>query len=180
MCSQSSVGYHCGLGTCSETIVSMSRHFSDDASRLAHLVESWDHPDPFVISVAAHAADIDSYKHVNNSVYVRWLDECAREHSKAVGIDAEDAGELGYGMAVRDSQITYYASAYQGEKILIGNWLTECDGRLRATRQFQIVRQADGVTLTRAELNYICIKIDSGRPCKMPELFREKYIVQSS
>jgi acyl-CoA thioester hydrolase len=156
----------------------MSRQFSDGVSRLALLVDSWDHPDPFVISVSADAGDIDSYQHVNNSVYVRWLDECAREHSKAVGIDAEDAGELGYGMAVRDSHITYFSSAYQGEEILVGNWLTHCDGRLRATRQFQIVRQADGVTLTRAELNYICIKIDSGRPCKMPELFREKYIVQ--
>ena len=179
MCSHAGLGYHCGSGIYSELIVSMSRQFSDDASRLALLVDSWDYPEPFVISVSAHEGDIDSYRHVNNSVYVRWLDECARKHSKAVGIDTEDASELGYGMAVRDSHITYCASAYQGEKILVGNWLTKCDARLRATRQFQIVRQADGVTLTRAELNYICIKIDSGRPSKMPELFREKYIVQS-
>jgi len=150
----------------------------DNSNILVHLVNSWDHPDPFVISVSAREDDIDSYQHVNNSVYVRWFDECAREHSKAVGIDTEDAGELGFGMAVRDSRITYYAPAYQGEKILVGNWLTECDGRLRATRLFQIVRESDGVTLTRAELKYICIKIDSGKPSRMPELFRETYIIQ--
>jgi acyl-CoA thioester hydrolase len=173
------LGYHCSSGTRSESIMSMSRQFSDGVSPLVLLVDCWDHPNPFVIGVSAREGDIDSYQHVNNSVYVRWLDECAREHSKAVGIDTGDAGELGYGMAVRDSRITYLASAYQGEEILVGNWLTECDGRLRATRQFQIVRPADGVTLARAELNYICIKIDTGRPSKMPELFREKYIVQS-
>ena len=157
----------------------MNQKMIDECTALACLVNSWDSPDPFVISVSAEENDIDSYQHVNNSVYVRWFDECAREHSRAVGIDTEDAGELGYGMAVRDSQITYHASAYQGEKILVGNWLTKCDGRLRATRQFQIVRESDGLTLARAELNYICIKIDSGKPSKMPALFRETYIVQA-
>ena len=156
----------------------MSQQLVDDSAALARLVSSWDRPDPFVISVSAEENDIDSYQHVNNSVYVRWLDECAREHSRAVGIDTEDAAELGYGMAVRDSQITYLASAYQGEKILVGNWLTKCDYRLRASRQFQIVRESDGVTLARAELNYICIKIDSGKPSKMPQLFRDTYVVQ--
>ena len=157
----------------------MSQQLIDDSSALARLVNAWDIPNPFVISVSAEESDIDSYQHVNNSVYVRWIDECAREHSMAVGIDTEDAGELGYGMAVRDSRITYLAPAYQGEKILVGNWLTKCDGRLRATRQFQIVREADGLTLARGELNYICIKIDSGKPSKMPALFRETYIVQT-
>ena len=155
----------------------MNQHMIDESTALARLVSSWDIPNPFVISVSAEENDIDSYQHVNNSVYVRWFDECAREHSRAVGIDTEDASELGYGMAVRDSQITYHASAYQGEKILVGNWLTQCDGRLRATRQFQIVRESDGLTLARAELNYICIKIDSGKPSKMPGLFRETYVV---
>ena len=104
----------------------MSQQLIDDSTVLVRLVNSWEHPDPFVISVSAEENDIDSYQHVNNSVYVRWFDECARDHSRAVGIDTEDAGELGYGMAVRDSQITYLASAYQGEKILVGNWQTWC------------------------------------------------------
>ena len=105
------------------------------------------------------------------------MDECSREHSKAVGIDTADAGELGYGMAVTDSQITYHAAAYLGEEVLVGNWITKCDGRVRATREFQIVRVADGLTLTRATLNYICIKIRTGRACRMPQLFRERYVV---
>lgn len=156
----------------------MSQQLIDDSNALVHQVDSWDHASPFVICVSAEEDDIDSYRHVNNSVYVRWFDECAREHSKAVGIDTEDASNLGYGMAVRDSHITYHAPAYQGEKILVGNWLTQCDGRLRATREFQLVRATDGVTLARAELNYICIKIETGKPSKMPGLFRETYIVQ--
>ncbi len=160
------------------TAISMDYKVSQDSTNLNLMNDTWDYPDPFIISVSARKEDIDSYQHVNNSVYVRWFDECAREHSKAVGIDTEDASELGYGMAVRDSQITYHVAARQGERVLVGNWLTECDGRLRASRQFQIVRESDGVTLARAKLDYICIKIDSGKPSKMPELFRQTYIIQ--
>jgi acyl-CoA thioester hydrolase len=139
------------------------------------IAAEWDYPDPFLIRVVVGNADIDSYQHANNSVYVRWFDECAREHSRAVGIDTEDAGTLGFGMAVRQSNITYYASAYLGEEILVANWLVKNDGRLRATRHFQILRPSDGATLAKADLDYICIKIASGKPAKMPDIFREKY-----
>ena len=138
-------------------------------------VLSWDHPNPFVIEVVAQQGDIDSYEHVNNSVYIRWLDECARENSKSVGIDPDTASELGFGMAVRDSHVTYLAAAHLGDNLLVGNWMTKNDGRLRATRQFQIIRKSDSVTLIRATLDYVCINIQSGRPCKMPALFRDNY-----
>jgi acyl-CoA thioester hydrolase len=139
------------------------------------IAAEWDHPDPFLIRVVVGEADIDSYQHANNSVYVRWFDECAREHSRAVGIDTEDAAALGFGMAVRQSNITYYASAYLGDDILIANWLVQNDGRLRATRHFQILRPSDRTTLARADLEYICIKIASGKPAKMPGIFKERY-----
>ena len=144
---------------------------------LAHLADSWDYPDPFVIGITALPEDIDGYNHVNNSVYLRWMDDCSRLHSQAVGIDTENARDFGYGMAVADTQITYHAAAYLGDELLVGNWLSKCDGRVRATREFQIIRRPDGLTLTRATLNYVCIKLGTGRACRMPPLFREKYRV---
>ena len=155
------------------------KHPSDQSSSAGldnhQIAVEWDYPDPFLIRVVVGNADIDSYRHANNSVYVRWFDECAREHSKAVGIDTEDAAALGFGMAVRQSNITYYASAYLGDEILVANWLVKNDGRLRATRHFQILRPSDSVTLAKADMDYICIKIASGKPAKMPDIFREKY-----
>lgn len=137
--------------------------------------EAWDFSNPFVIEVTAQTADIDSYNHVNNSVYVRWFDDCAREHSKAVGVDTEAADELGNGMAVRDSRIQYLRSAYLGDKILVANWIVGNDGKLRASRHFQLIRVSDGVTLVRANLDYVCINIATGRPSRMPKLFQQKY-----
>ena len=133
-----------------------------------------------MINVSVLEGDIDSYQHVNNSVYPRWIDECARQHSKAVGIDTDDAANLGYGMAVKESRITYYSPAFLREDVLVANWLTLCDGRLRASRHFQILRESDGVTLARASMDFICIKIESGRPSRMPVVFRESYAVKDS
>lgn len=134
-----------------------------------------DYSHPIIIEVTAEEADLDSYNHVNNAVYVRWIDECAREHSKAVGVDTNTAAELGYGMAVRESNIQYLRSAYLGDKVLVANWIVKNDGRLRVTRHFQLIRESDSITLVRATLDYVCINIATGKPSRMPNLFRDKY-----
>jgi len=145
-----------------------------------NIEDHWDHPQPFTVEVVVQEADIDSYQHVNNSVYIRWLDECARQNSKQAGIDPDTAIDLGFGMAVRDSYVTYLLAAHLGEKLLVGNWMSKHDGKLRATRQFQIIRPSDGATIARATLDYVCINIKSGRPSKMPELFKSNYQVHES
>ncbi len=151
-----------------------------DEKSAVNIGNLWVKPCPFVLKVRVEAADIDSYQHVNNSVYVRYLDECARENSKSMGINPDTASELGYGMAVRDSHVTYLAAAHLGDTLLVGNWMTKNDGRLRATRQFQIIRESDGVTVVRATLDYVCINIQTGRPSKMPALFKNHYEIHES
>ena len=42
---------------------------------------SWDLPSPFIHERVAVHAEIDGYGHVNNAVYVAWLDDCAWAHS---------------------------------------------------------------------------------------------------
>jgi acyl-CoA thioester hydrolase len=50
------------------------------------------------------------------------------------------------------------------------------DGKLRAERRFQVRRIADGATLARARIDYVCINLDSGRAARMPALFARAYI----
>ena len=44
----------------------------------------WDQADPFVIEVVAGPETIDSYGHVNNAVYLSWLEACAWAHSRTI------------------------------------------------------------------------------------------------
>lgn len=57
------------------------------------MIPAWDLPAAFIHSVSTLASDIDAYGHVNNSVYLRWLDQAAWAHSAALGVSAEHCVE---------------------------------------------------------------------------------------
>jgi hypothetical protein len=53
---------------------------------LSSMLASWDFANPHVVTVAVGPDDIDAYEHVNNAVYLRWLDVAAWSHSAALGL----------------------------------------------------------------------------------------------
>ena len=135
----------------------------------------WDLPDPFVIRVVADAETIDSYGHVNNRVYLGWLEACAWAHSAAVGFDEARCIEMARGMAVRTLNLDYLAACYEDDEILVANWLVANDGRLRATRRFQLINRTRGQVAMRGEILYVCMNLSTGRPVRMPESFVQAY-----
>ncbi len=135
----------------------------------------WDLPDPFVIEVKAVPEHIDSYGHVNNAVYLSWLEACAWAHSEALGYGEAKCVEMERGMAVRDLNLTYLAACYEGDEILVGNWLVANDGKLRATRRFQLINRTRGQVAMRGEVVYVCMNLKNGRPARMPDAFLNAY-----
>ena len=144
-----------------------------DKSSLA----TWDFGNPHVVTVEVLAADIDAYDHVNNSVYLSWLDRAAWSHSASLGLSLEQCLALRRGMAAHRTQIDYLRAALLGDRVLVGTWIVSADTKLRVERRFQIRRATDGETLSRARIDYVCINLDSGRAVRMPESFRNAYIV---
>jgi acyl-CoA thioester hydrolase len=136
----------------------------------------WDLPTPHVTSIAVTAADIDAYDHVNNTVYMTWFDRTAWDHSAALGLPIEKCLELDKGMAVLRSVIAYLRPAVLGDMANVGTWLLSAAGKLRVRRRFQVIRAGDGVTLARADIEYACIELSSGRPSRWPLEFRERYV----
>lgn len=126
--------------------------------------------------MAVARTDIDAYDHVNNAVYVTWLDRAAWEHSAALGLPIETCLRLDRGMAVTRSVIAYLRPAVLGDTIRIATWLLAAEGKLRVRRRFQLRREADATTLARAEVEYACIELSSGRATRWPPEFRERYV----
>jgi acyl-CoA thioester hydrolase len=136
----------------------------------------WDLPAAYLARVAVAAADIDAYEHVNNAVYMTWFDRAAWQHSAALGLPIEKCLQLDRGMAVLRSVIAYLRPAVLGDAIQVATWLLPGDGKLRVRRRFQVRRAADGATLARAEIEYACLELSSGRPARWPPEFRERYV----
>jgi acyl-CoA thioester hydrolase len=136
----------------------------------------WDLPSPHVLALDVAHADIDAYDHVNNAVYVTWCDRAAWDHSAALGLPIERCLALDRGMAVIRSVIVYLRPALRGDAVEVATWLLPCESRLRIGRRFQVRRPADGATLVRAQIEYACLALSSGRPARWPPEFRERYV----
>jgi acyl-CoA thioester hydrolase len=136
----------------------------------------WDLPTPYIAEVAVAASDIDAYDHVNNAVYMTWFDRAAWRHSAALGLPIEKCLEMNKGMAVLRSTIAYLRPALLGDIIGVATWLLPAEGKLRVRRRFQVRRSADSETLARAEIEYACIELSTGRPARWPPEFRERYV----
>ena len=137
----------------------------------------FDHPAPHLIGLAVQPEDIDAYEHVNNAVYLTWLDRAAWSHSTALGVPLGQCVALRRGMAAHRIEIEYRRAAVRGDVVQAATWIVNTDGRLRVERRFQVLRKADGETLARARIDYVCINLDSGRAVRMPESFARAYVV---
>ena len=136
----------------------------------------WDYPNPHLISLEVVASDIDAYNHVNNSVYLSWFDRVAWSHSASLGISLEECTRMRRGMAAHRAEIDYQRAAILGDRVAVVTWIVSTDNRLRVERRFQVRRAPDGETLARARTDYVCINLDSGRACRMPESFAKSYV----
>ena len=136
----------------------------------------WDFGNPHIVTLEVLAADIDAYDHVNNSVYLAWLDRAAWSHSGTLGLSLEQCVAMRRGMAAHRTEIDYLKAAFLGDRVLVGTWIVNTDSKLRVERRFQIRRATDGETLSRARIDYVCINLDSGRAVRMPDSFRNAYV----
>ncbi|MBV8145445.1 MAG: acyl-CoA thioesterase [Gammaproteobacteria bacterium] len=139
-----------------------------------------DFPAAHVIELSVRPEDIDAYDHVNNAVYLGWLDRAAWSHSASLGVPLERCLALRRGMAAQRIEIDYLRAALRGDHVQAATWIVGADGRLRAQRRFQVRRVTDGATLARARIDYVCINLDSGRAARMPEIFARAYVVTRS
>jgi acyl-CoA thioester hydrolase len=137
---------------------------------------TFDLPHPHLLNIAVDPTDIDAYNHVNNSVYITWCDRTAWDHSAQLGLPLERCLQLDRGMAVVKTTIAYLRPALRDESLTVATWLLPSASRLRVGRRFQIIRPADDMTLARAEIEYACIELSSGRPTRWPPEFKESYV----
>jgi acyl-CoA thioester hydrolase len=138
-------------------------------------VNDWDYPDPFLRRSIVSDSDVDALAHTNNTVYVRWCEECAWEHSAFLGLGIDDYHRLDRAMAVVEGNYRYLQASYVGDVIDTATWIVHWDQRVSMSRRFQVRRRSDGATLLRAEVRFACIQISTGKPRRLPREFVDGY-----
>ena len=128
---------------------------------------------PFEISLAVMPEDIDEQNHVNNTFYLRWVQEVATAHWQAVA-SSEAQGEIGW--VVWRHEIDYKAPAGLGNEIVLRTWVGKAT-RLTFERFTEILRRSDGQLLSKARTLWCPINAQTGRPVRVPLEVREQFSI---
>jgi acyl-CoA thioester hydrolase len=120
------------------------------------------------------ASDIDVLGHVNNTVYLRYMENMALAHSTALGVTVDDYLRIGYAMVARDHHLTYLLPLLVDEEIELETWLEQRDA-LSTHRYYRIRRVADQKLAFAGYTRWVCMELATGRPRRMPEELRRAY-----
>jgi len=121
-------------------------------------------PSIFTYTLTVPHSAIDEYGHVNNVIYLQWMQDAAMRHPESI---AEYKQPENTGWFAREHRIEYLSPAYVGDEIEIRTWISEIK-RVRAIRKYEFVRKVDGKVLTKGETLWIFVQLTTGRPISIP------------
>ena len=116
-----------------------------------------------IITIPASA--IDENGHVNNVVYVQWMQDIAVEHYAFLGGIAAQGPDSTW--VVRQHSVEYLLPAFEGEEIEVRTWV-ENIRKVRSLRKYEFVRKGDEKTLVKGETDWVFVETSTGRPKAIP------------
>ena len=131
------------------------------------------HPARFERRFTVREQDIDALGHVNNVVYLQWIQDVAAAHW-AHAATSEQFEETVW-VAVRH-EIDYKAPAFAGEEVLARTWVEEWTGAT-SDRRTEIVRPVDDKLLARARTVWCALDPATQRPRRVDGGLRARFFV---
>ncbi len=110
---------------------------------------------------------LDQNGHVNNVVYIQWMQDVATLHFNAIG-GAAAMQKAGATWVVRSHNIEYLVPLFAGEEVTVLTWVVNFR-RVRSLRRYRFLRTGDDVLLARGETDWVFVDVASGRPCRIPD-----------
>lgn len=121
----------------------------------------------FTREFVAAAADIDELGHVNNAVWVQWIQEIAVAHWDAV---APEEHRQAYIWVVTRHEIDYRGNVTEGQRVTGETWVPEAPRGARFDRHVRFV-DAAGRTVVEAVTTWALLDRASGRLLRVrPEI----------
>ena len=113
------------------------------------------------IKVAAN--HLDELNHVNNVVYVQWVNEIAAEHWNAV--TTPDIERL-YFWVLINHEIQYKGQAFSGDEVLVKTYFSDTS-ELKSNRIVEFYRE--GKLITKSKTTWCLMDRGTNRVCRIAE-----------
>ena len=118
----------------------------------------------FELTFTAGPENIDELGHVNNAVWVQWMEQLAVAHWRSV---ADRAHQEAYFWVVVRHEVDYLRAAYPGDVIVARTWVGESPKGARFDRHVEFTG-ADGKLCVRSRTDWAIIDKALGRPIRVP------------
>jgi acyl-CoA thioester hydrolase len=129
----------------------------------------------YELTIAVQPEDIDQMGHVNNVVYLRWVQDAATAHWSAAAAPEDQAALL---WVVLRHEIDYVRPALPGDVITARTWVGPASG-IKFERHVELRRSGDGVVLARARSLWCPIDSQTMRPVAVRPEVRERFSIPS-
>lgn len=126
------------------------------------------------MTVPVLPADIDGQNHVNNTVYLRWIQDVATAHWQSL---ASAEAQAAIGWVVLRHEIDYRSPASLGDEILLRTWVGKAS-RLKFERFTEIRRKIDNKQLlAQARTLWVPVGIRTGKPMRVSADLRAQFSI---
>ena len=118
----------------------------------------------FEMAFTAAPEHIDELGHVNNAVWVQWIQQVAVAHWESV---AAAEHKHAYFWVVVRHEIDYLRAAFDGDRLTARTWVGDAPRGARFDRHVEFAGN-DGRPCVRARTAWAIIDKASGRPIRVP------------
>lgn len=124
-------------------------------------------------TITIDAKVIDRNRHVNNVVYVEWMQEMAICHAATWNVE-QLMKEQGTAWFARKHVIEYLRPILLGDTITARTWISSAE-RVKSVRRYDFHRGGEKVAF--GETEWVYVDSESGRPRRIPDQMQD-FILQ--
>ena len=125
---------------------------------------------PFHHSIKVQPADIDQMGHVNNVVYLRYVQEVAEAHWKSFALSELKSNVL---WVVLRHEIDYKKPAFNGEVLIGETWVEEANGP-KMPRNV-VIKNEKGEVVISARTVWCALSAETMRPIRIESSLYEQF-----
>jgi len=127
-------------------------------------------PGVFRLRQRVEPRDIDAAQHVNNAVYLDYLEDCGLQAAASHGWPPSRMQAEGFAIVVRRQRIEYRQPAALDDELELATWVSDVK-RTTAVRHGTVRRVSDGALLARARALCAWVDVQTGRLVRIPDAF---------
>jgi acyl-CoA thioester hydrolase len=124
-------------------------------------------PGAFKILRTVRWEDIDALGHVNNAVYMDYVNEGGFQVCAAFHWPWQRMLEHGFTLVLRQTRLQYLQPAVLGDQLEITTWVSDVR-RTTARRHFTLHRASDGILLAQAYTQAVWVDLNTHHPIRIP------------